>query len=104
MDIFGTASDKSAVRNHFDRTPLNWRGVTAAIIARLRRGGTEMPRLAVLGRVNIASKQSVALIEVEGERLLVGTSQEGAPRFFRLSARRPDRQAPEEIPLEGTVA
>jgi flagellar biogenesis protein FliO len=104
LEIFAIGSKNSAVKKRSDGTLLNWRGVTAAIFARLHRSGTEMPRLAVLGRVNIAPKQSVALIEVEGERLLVGTSQDRAPRLFRLSARHQDRQAPEEIPLEGTVA
>jgi len=44
------------------------------------------------------------LIEVEGEKLLVGASQDGSPTFFRLGAEHRDWRGSEDIPLEGTVA
>ena len=37
------------------------------------------PRLAVLERISLAPRQTLALIEADGQRLLVATSPEGTP-------------------------
>jgi|SRR6185503_9924816 len=95
-----------AGKNHSDRAVLVLRDVWASISERLRRRGNGGPRLAILERVAVAPKQTVALLEVEGEKLLVGTSQEGAPRFFRLHGVRQGTGTEhcDAIPLEGTIA
>jgi hypothetical protein len=35
-------------------------------------------------KINIAPRQTVALIEADGQRLLVATSTDGAPSFYLL--------------------
>jgi hypothetical protein len=42
------------------------------------------PRLALLERITLAPRQSLALIEAEGRRILVATSAEGGPAFYPL--------------------
>jgi hypothetical protein len=42
------------------------------------------PRLALLERITLAPRQSLALIEAEGRRILVATSPEGGPAFYPL--------------------
>lgn len=54
------------------------------LLGRLRSGGRARPRLELLERIALAPRQSLALIEAEGRRLLVATSPEGAPAFYAL--------------------
>jgi flagellar biogenesis protein FliO len=42
------------------------------------------PRLALVERITLAPRQSLALIEAEGRRILVATSAEGGPAFYPL--------------------
>jgi hypothetical protein len=42
------------------------------------------PRLALVERITLAPRQSRALIEAEGRRILVATSAEGGPAFYPL--------------------
>ena len=62
-------------------------GLAGWLLERLRahRGG--QPRLALLERISIAPRQSLALVEAEGRRFLVATSPEGAPAFYALDDR-----------------
>ena len=60
------------------------RGLAAWLLERLRRGSRPEPRLALLERVTLAPRQSLALVEAEGRRFLVATSQEGGPAFYAL--------------------
>jgi hypothetical protein len=59
-------------------------GLWAGFFERVRRRATEHPRLALVERINLAPRQTVALIEADGQRLLVATSAEGAPSFYPL--------------------
>jgi flagellar biogenesis protein FliO len=54
------------------------------LLARFKSGGRAQPRLELLERITLAPKQSLALVEAEGRRLLVATSPEGAPTFYAL--------------------
>jgi len=70
------------------------------------RRGAE-PRLAVLERIALAPRQTLALVEADGRRFLVATSPEGTPSFQALDAAvphtakrtarvsRPDRARPD---------
>lgn len=61
------------------------RGLAARLLERWRgRRGTK-PRLELLDRIALAPRQSLALVEAEGRRLLVATSAEGAPAFYPLN-------------------
>jgi len=44
------------------------------------------PRLALLERVALAPRHSLALVEAEGRRFLVATSAEGGPAFYALDS------------------
>jgi hypothetical protein len=59
-------------------------GVTGWLLSRLRTGESERPRLALVERITLAPRQSLALVEAEGRRFLVATSAEGAPAFYPL--------------------
>jgi len=65
-------------------------GLAAWLLARLRVTRHAPPRLAVLERIALAPRQSLALVEAEGRRFLVATSPEGTPAIYALdeSARR----------------
>lgn len=56
----------------------------ARLRARLRSGHGKPPRLAVIERIALGPRQSLALVEAEGRRLLVATSSEGTPAFYPL--------------------
>lgn len=73
-----------------------WTGHLAGwLFERLRgaRGGTR-PRLALVERIALAPRQSLALVEAEGRRLLVATSPDGAPAFYALDGARLSAPAP----------
>jgi hypothetical protein len=55
------------------------------------------PRLALVERIALAPRQSLALVEAEGRLLLVATSAEGGPAFYPLepSARRAAQRIPQ---------
>ena len=61
---------------------------------RFRHSGQKPPRLAVVERIALAPRQSLALVEAEGRRLLVATSADGVPVFYPLDAPRPPRSVP----------
>jgi len=70
-------------------------GVAGWLLGRLRGLRPAPPRLAVLERITLAPRQSLALVEAEGRRFLVATSPEGTPAFYPLDAtpRTPVRSA-----------
>jgi flagellar biogenesis protein FliO len=89
-----------------DRTTENWRGVRAWIYERIHRRAGGQARLAVVEKICFAPRQTLSLIEVDGERILVGTSQDGSPQFYplRASSRSRTKNRCTEIPVEGTIA
>jgi flagellar biogenesis protein FliO len=64
------------------RRPLG--GLAGWLLMRLRVVRRAAPRLAVLERIALAPRQSLALVEAEGRRFLVATSPEGTPAFYAL--------------------
>ena len=59
-------------------------GIAGWLLARLRPATRVRRRLALVERIALAPRQSLALVEAEGRRILVATSAEGAPAFFPL--------------------
>jgi hypothetical protein len=57
------------------------------LLNRMRSVGRRQPRLALLERIALAPRQSLALVEAEGRRFLVATSAEGSPAFYALDER-----------------
>jgi hypothetical protein len=59
-------------------------GLVGWLFNRIRHKPRPQPRLAVLERIVLAPRHSLALIEADGCRLLVATSQDGASAFYAL--------------------
>ena len=59
-------------------------GWTRWLVDRLRAGARLRPRLALVERITLAPRQSLALVEADGRQILVATSAEGGPAFFPL--------------------
>ena len=59
-------------------------GLAAWLLDRWRLRTRKTARLAVAERINIGPRQSLCLIEVDGERLLLASSPEGTPAFYPL--------------------
>jgi flagellar biogenesis protein FliO len=66
-------------------------GLAGWLLGRLRGSRRPAPRLAVLERVTLGPRQTLALGEAEGRRFLVATSAEGAAAIYALDT--PARQA-----------
>jgi flagellar biogenesis protein FliO len=67
-------------------------GIAGWLLSRLRnRQARPRPSLALLERITIAPRQSLALIEAEGRRFLIATSAEGAPAFYALNEKQDRR-------------
>ena len=73
------AAKPSGARNRCERA-----GLGAWILQHLRRQSMSETRLVLLERVTIAPRQTVALIEADGRRVLVAASPECTPTFFPL--------------------
>lgn len=74
-------------------------GLAGWLLDRLRRAPRPRPHLALVERIMLAPRHSLALVEAEGRRLLVVTSADGAAAFYPLdepiaAARRALRTAP----------
>jgi flagellar biogenesis protein FliO len=63
-------------------------GVAGWLWTRLRRNARPRPRLALVERITLGPRQSLALVEADGRRFLVATSAEGSPAFYPLAAQR----------------
>jgi flagellar biogenesis protein FliO len=62
-------------------------GIAGWLIARLRPRPRAERRLELLERIALAPRQSLALVEAEGRKILVATSAEGGPSFYPLEER-----------------
>lgn len=66
------------------------RGVAGWLLQRLRGAGRTPARLALLERIAVTPRQSLALIEADGRRFLVGSSADGGAVFYPLEERVPN--------------
>jgi flagellar biogenesis protein FliO len=82
---------------------LGGHGLTGWLLRCWRRSTAHPARLALIERIALGPKHSVALIEAEGVRLLVAISTDGAPVFFSLQ-RPSEDSAPLPDPGEGVEA
>ncbi len=72
------------------RLPGGWAGW---LLRRWRGSRTAAPRLKLLDRITPAPRQTLCLVEVDGRRVLLATSADGAPAFFALDHGRQPREA-----------
>jgi flagellar biosynthesis protein FliO len=77
----GRADEKAGGTGNEAGGPGGWAGWLLAKWHGRRRAE---PRLALVERITLAPRQSLALIEAEGRRILVATSAEGGPAFYPL--------------------
>jgi flagellar biogenesis protein FliO len=54
------------------------------LIRKIRKAQATKPHLELLDRIPLAPRQSLALVEAEGCRILVATSAEASPAFYPL--------------------
>ena len=59
-------------------------GLAGWLLGKLRGNRRPAPRLALLERIALAPRQSLALVEAEGRRILVATSADGGPALYPL--------------------
>lgn len=59
-------------------------GLAGWLLGRMRGTCGSRPRLALVERIVLAPRQTLALVEAEGRRFLIATSTEGAPAFYPL--------------------
>ncbi len=80
-------------------------GLGAWLLERFSRRATRPPHLKLVERINLAPRQTVSLIEADGQRLLVATSTDGAPSFYPLkpSAGRSGARRRRSIDPEGEI-
>jgi flagellar biogenesis protein FliO len=62
-------------------------GLAGWLMAKLRPRPRAERRLALLERIALAPRHSLALVEAEGRKILVATSAEGGPAFYPLDER-----------------
>ena len=84
MGMKRESADEFAGRNMASGLTGQLVGTCSRWIGRLRGGEIVPPRLALVERIALAPRQSLALVEAEGRRFLVATSPEGAPAFYAL--------------------
>ena len=63
-------------------------GLAGWLLSRLRGREEKKPKLALIERIHLAPRQTLSLVEAEGRRFLLATSQEGAPAFYALDENR----------------
>lgn len=54
------------------------------VLGRMRGTAKTAPRLQLVERITLGPRQTLALVEAEGRRVLVATSPEGAPAFYSI--------------------
>ena len=59
-------------------------GMAGWLMKKMRGRRRAEPQLALVERIALAPRQSLALVEAEGRRILVATSAEGGPAFYAL--------------------
>ena len=62
-------------------------GLVAWLLGRAQGRLRSSPRLALIERIALSPRQSLALVEAEGLRFLVATADNGAPAFYPLDDR-----------------
>jgi hypothetical protein len=87
-------------RDRTEKTGMPLGGLAGWLLKRLSGVRRSTARLAVVERISLAPRQSLALVEAEGRRFLVATSAEGTPAFYALDhgTRRPGGNRAASLP------
>ncbi len=68
-------------------------GLAAWLLAKWQSRSVAKPRLALVERISLGSRQFLALVEAEGRRILVASSDEGGPAFYPIDEVRASRDS-----------
>jgi hypothetical protein len=68
--------------------PIRSRGIVRWFIEHVQKRTKAQSRLTVIERVTVAPRQSLLLVEADGQRVLVATSPDGTPAIFPLDSTR----------------
>jgi flagellar biogenesis protein FliO len=79
-------------------------GLSWWLRARVPKVGKSQPRLAVIERIALTSRQSLLLVEAEGLSLLVATWPDGPPAFHPLDRNSSSSNSYRSIPVAGIVS
>jgi Flagellar biosynthesis protein, FliO len=94
----GRAMSQQAVSRTANTAPRSGNpgsGLAGWLLKRLSVARRPERRLAVLERISLAPRQTLALIQVESQRFLVATSADGTPAFYALDEpQRPSSREP----------
>ena len=82
MGVFANALGMG--QNHAFKIPEVRTGLATWLMDRFHHRASAERRLALVDRISLAPRQTVALIEADGQRLLVATAPDGAPVFYPL--------------------
>jgi hypothetical protein len=91
-------------KNFIARWPRQFRagtGLLGWLVAKLHSRSRLEFRLLLVERIHLAPRQSLSLVEADGQRLLIATSADGAPVFYPLAS---PRRARTSIPKNMTLA
>jgi hypothetical protein len=69
-------------------------GLAGWLLARWRNRTRTQPRLELVERITLAPRQTLSLIEAEGQRILIASSPEGGPAFYPLGGAKPIANRP----------
>ncbi len=83
-DCFSTARRRGWPDSDGTGTAGLFRAMVSRFLDALRRRSARPARLALIERIALGPKHALLLVEAEGVRLLVATSQDGAAAFFPL--------------------
>lgn len=61
-------------------------GLAGWLLARWRNRTRPRPRLELVERITLAPRQTLSLVDAEGQRILIASSPEGGPAFYPLSS------------------
>ena len=104
MGLFANALSVAAgqLRTDRERDGKTRHPLAGWLLERVRHRAKSQPRLMLVERISLAPRQTVSLVEVDGQRILVATAQEGSPSFCHLNSG-VSRRPVDEIPFEGTI-
>ena len=107
MGVFASALSRAMLQGRPLPERRISRGLGAWLIERLRARSRGNPELRVVEQIRVSARHALLLLDVEGERLMMATSDGSTPVFYpvKKSVTSPSRRrGPVAIRVEGTCA
>lgn len=106
MGVFANAFTTAVSRSRSDsaRKDVRLGGLAGWLLERVKPSRRVQRRLALVEKISLAPRQNLALVEVDGQTILIATAHESSPSFCLLNAGgRKVRELRDEVPLRGTI-